>query len=98
MQACGAFAINILSAGQHEIATRFASKAQDKFAGLDCPTVRRVPVLRGALAHIMCDVHRIFDGGDHDIVIGDVRDLAYFDGEPLLHFRGGFGHFTSAVA
>jgi flavin reductase (DIM6/NTAB) family NADH-FMN oxidoreductase RutF len=94
LRASGTFAINFLSSDQRALAKQFASKMTDKFANLDCPTMGRLPILPGALAHIICHVARILDGGDHDIIIGDVRDLAYCDGEPLLHFRGDFGHFS----
>lgn len=87
-------AINILAEGQDDIATRFAAKGGDKFdaiALLDTPAP--VPLLAGTLGYMVCRASSILEGGDHRIVICDAIDIAVFDGEPLLHFRGAFGRF-----
>ena len=55
-QEAGAFAVNILSEGQQDVAYRFARKG-DKFGDLEHDTGRRgVPVLRDTLAHLECEV------------------------------------------
>ncbi len=90
-----AFVINILGAGQADLARRFAGRAADKFAGLACEEADGLPILPGTLAHIACKVARITDGGDHEIVIGNVVRLAVGEGEPLIHYHGGFGRFIA---
>ncbi|SNB61667.1 flavin reductase (NADH) [Arboricoccus pini] len=85
------FCINFLSAGQRDVAMRFAGKSQDKFS--ETPHVRsidRLPVITGNLATLICDAAEILPGGDHDIIIGDVRHIEVLGGEPMVHFRGAF--------
>lgn len=39
-----------------------------------------------------------YDGGDHTIVVGRVRDLAAFTQPPLLFHRGSYGIIASCAA
>lgn len=91
----GHFVVNVLSDNQVPISGRFASKAEDKFEGLDwTPAVSNGgPRLDGCLAHIDCDIEAVHDGGDHDIVIGRVLALDVHRGDegPLLFFQGRYG-------
>lgn len=94
----GSFCVNVLSESQKEVCGVFASKAEDKFAGVDWGTeVTGSPVIDGSLAWIDCEIHAIHDGGDHDIVVGLVKALeADADqGGPLLFFQGGYGRFEN---
>jgi flavin reductase (DIM6/NTAB) family NADH-FMN oxidoreductase RutF len=54
-------------------------------------------LLDGALAHVECTVHALFDGGDHTIVVGRVLsyDLHRSDAPPLLYFAGGYRALAS---
>ncbi|MEO5678570.1 MAG: flavin reductase family protein [Acidimicrobiales bacterium] len=92
----GHFCANVLGEAQEELARRFAIKGADKFAGVGWrPGPSGAPVLDGCLAHVDCSLEAVHDGGDHDIVIGRVLDLAVTaDGGPLLFFRGGYGRFV----
>jgi flavin reductase (DIM6/NTAB) family NADH-FMN oxidoreductase RutF len=88
----GAFAVNILAAPQQELSANFARR------GLaaewdDVPHrsgLTGSPRLHGALATLECTVEHRLPGGDHEIVIGRVRDAQAGDGEaaPLLFWRG----------
>ena len=49
-----------------------------------------VPLLPGVLAAIECAVHRIVPMGDHDILVGEMVQARVNDGEPLVHFSGGY--------
>ena len=85
------FAVNVLRADQRDVATAFARGTGDRFAGLRTEEGRYGhPLLDGAVAHIECDREAVLDGGDHAIVVGRVRGLATFDGEPLLYAGGAF--------
>ncbi len=90
------FCVNVLSAGQQPLCKVFASRSADKFAGVAWhPGPSGAPVLDDALAWIDCDVETIHEAGDHDIVIGRVRDLdVAASGLPLLFFQGGYGRFS----
>jgi flavin reductase ActVB len=84
------FAVSILSASQSELAVRYATPGGLKFAPGDtiAAPVTGLPVLRGALGHIECARHDLVPAGDHAILIGQVLDVAFRDGDPLIHYRG----------
>ncbi len=90
----GRFAVNVLRAGQEELASVFASKrvGAEKFAAVTHRVEHRVPVLDDALAWVACDVDRLLPAGDHTIGIGAVTHAwsAPDGGEPLLFYRGAF--------
>lgn len=88
----GHFAVNLLSESQRDVSTRFASRAEDKWAGLEWDKgIAEIPVLRGCLATLECSLHATHDGGDHLIVVGKVENLRYQEGgQPLIYFRGGY--------
>lgn len=96
IEATGSFCVNILADDQEAVCRRFASKADDKFAGLGWrPAGSGSPLLDGVLAWIDCDIESVTEAGDHHCVMGRVRDLDVGrDGGPLLFFRGGYGRFT----
>lgn len=85
------FGVNILAAHQADIADCFASKAEDKFAGVEWANgTTGVPVIANALTTIECTLHDQLPGGDHSIFVGEVVATAVREGEPLLYFRGGY--------
>jgi flavin reductase (DIM6/NTAB) family NADH-FMN oxidoreductase RutF len=92
------FAVNVLRAGQEELAAAFASKrlAQQKFEAVTHTVAHGVPVLDDALAWVACDLVELLGGGDHTIGIGAVIDGEASEGEPLVFFRGGYSRVTSA--
>lgn len=96
IEAAGSFCVNILAEDQEEICRRFASKDDDKFAGLGwSPAGSGSPLLAGVLGWIDCDISSVIEAGDHYCVLGLVRDLhVEHDGAPLLFFRGGYGRFA----
>lgn len=82
------FAINIMAADQLDVCMNFAGKPMK-----GSPRWRSddgVPVLCGNAATIECKPWRIYDGGDHLIVIGQVVGLEINDAEPLLFVSGKF--------
>jgi flavin reductase (DIM6/NTAB) family NADH-FMN oxidoreductase RutF len=87
-----AFAVNILSEDQGELAVRFATTAPDKFGGV---TQRRgnlgSPLLDGALAHVECWVMEEVSAGTHAVYLAAVHRAESFEGAPLAYFRGRFG-------
>ncbi len=86
----GFFAVNVLSARQLELGMRFAGmkpEIKDRFAGLDIHTaVTGSPLLPESLAWVDCTVWATYDGGDHTIFVGEVKDLSVSDSDmPLLY-------------
>jgi flavin reductase len=86
------FSINVLEAGQEEIARAFASKdpVERKWAGVGFSERDGAPWIDGALVNVGCSLRESFDGGDHVIVIGEVLSLECGDGLPLLFHRGAY--------
>jgi flavin reductase ActVB len=91
------FAVSILAADQKELASRFATRGGDKFAGLafTAGLETKAPLADGALAHIECRMHARHAAGDHTVLIGEVVGGARFDREPLLYHARSFGHFRA---
>jgi flavin reductase (DIM6/NTAB) family NADH-FMN oxidoreductase RutF len=89
----GRFGVNILAAGQEDLARLFASKAgeREKFAGIPHALHDGIPVIDGALAWIGCRLERLIEAGDHTIGIGAVEAAEAGAGEPLIWFRGSYG-------
>jgi 3-hydroxy-9,10-secoandrosta-1,3,5(10)-triene-9,17-dione monooxygenase reductase component len=86
----GYFCVNVLAAGQQEIARRFGVSGPDKFAGLSwTPSRSGAPVLAGALTWVECAVEAVHEAGDHYLVVGRVTELGPSRPDrPLLFYRG----------
>lgn len=95
VRAHGAFVVNVLAAPQRHLSANFAR------CGLAATWdgVRHhlgstgSPRLDGVLAALECTVEERMAGGDHEIVVGRVREVET-DGRdvaPLLFWRGGYG-------
>ena len=87
------FAVNLLRAGQEDLAAVFASKrvAREKFEAVTHADAHGVPVIDGALGWLACDLTAMHPGGDHTIGVGAVTHMhADPDGEPLVFFRGAY--------
>jgi flavin reductase (DIM6/NTAB) family NADH-FMN oxidoreductase RutF len=87
------FCINVLAAGQEEIARRFATKATgvEKLSTVPHDLVDGVPVLRGCVAWLRCDLDQELDGGDHTILLGRPLDADTDPAkQPLVFYGGGY--------
>jgi 3-hydroxy-9,10-secoandrosta-1,3,5(10)-triene-9,17-dione monooxygenase reductase component len=91
----GAFCVNILEEHQEALSRTFAVSGGDKFDGVGWkPGITGAPVLEGSLAVVECRLGEIFDGGDHELVMGLVVAMDIGEGGPLLFYRSGFGRFV----
>jgi 3-hydroxy-9,10-secoandrosta-1,3,5(10)-triene-9,17-dione monooxygenase reductase component len=90
VRATGRFGVNVLAAGQDDLARLFASKAPEdaKFAGVPHQVHDGIPVIDGTLAWVGCRLEQLVPGGDHTIGIGAVESAEAGDGAPLMWFRG----------
>jgi flavin reductase (DIM6/NTAB) family NADH-FMN oxidoreductase RutF len=89
--AAGKFGVSILSGAQADISSKFASRNEDKFGGVELvPGEMDVPLIAGALTAIECRVYDQLPGGDHSIFIGEVLKIHTTEGDPLLYFRSGY--------
>jgi flavin reductase (DIM6/NTAB) family NADH-FMN oxidoreductase RutF len=84
------FAINVLAAGQDELARRFSTKDPHpvKWDGVPWSELAGTPRIDGALLWIACDLRDLHDGGDHAIATGRILELESTPGDPLLFHRG----------
>jgi flavin reductase (DIM6/NTAB) family NADH-FMN oxidoreductase RutF len=89
----GRFGVNVLAAGQEELARLFASKTpeRDKFAGVAHTVNDGIPVIEGVLAWVGCRLERLIPAGYHTIGIGAVEAAEAGAGEPLIWYRGEYG-------
>lgn len=86
----GSFCVNVLSRSQAELARRFSLSGVEKFPGVAWrPGRTGAPVLEGVVAFVDCDLELTHDAGDHEIVIGRVREVGCeADAEgPLVFYR-----------
>jgi flavin reductase (DIM6/NTAB) family NADH-FMN oxidoreductase RutF len=88
----GKFSVSVLSEGQSELSTLFAKKDTDRPPELYFEGVTGVPLIKGALVTLECTTWALYDGGDHQILVGEMQAAELGtanDGKgPLLYFRG----------
>jgi flavin reductase (DIM6/NTAB) family NADH-FMN oxidoreductase RutF len=91
LTAATSFAISILSADQEPVAHRFASRTDDRFAGIaTSPGKLGNMLIAEAVAYLECVLVDAYGGGDHSIIVGAVVSAEAREGLPLLHFCGGY--------
>src|SRR5205807_1245508 len=76
ISSAGHFCINVPGEDQEDLCRIFASAGLDKFANLRWrPTGSGAPIIERSLAWVDCDLERVYEVGDHYLVIGYVRAL-----------------------
>ena len=88
----GSFCVNVLSEDQEELCVGFAASGGPKFDGVAWHPAPGTgsPVIEGSLAWVDCDVALVHDAGDHELILGHVRDIGVGEGSPLLFYRSQF--------
>jgi flavin reductase (DIM6/NTAB) family NADH-FMN oxidoreductase RutF len=85
------FAVNILSSTQERLARHFADFRRYPSADTiwDKPQ-KHCPILKHTLAWMLCRKVKTHEGGDHDILLGEVLSLHKRTSpqDPLLYFHG----------
>ncbi|WIM93594.1 flavin reductase family protein [Actinoplanes oblitus] len=85
------FAVNVLAAGQRELAERFAGPG-DRFRGTASrPGPEGLPLLADVAAYLVCRTHRLIPAGDHVILIGEVLRHGMRPEPSLLFTAGRYG-------
>jgi flavin reductase (DIM6/NTAB) family NADH-FMN oxidoreductase RutF len=91
------FAINMLAEHQEHLSRRFSSPSENRFHGVEWrPGEFNVPLLEGVLAQLECSVARIFEAGDHTMLIGEVRLASYTEGKPLVYFNSSYRNLSDS--
>jgi flavin reductase (DIM6/NTAB) family NADH-FMN oxidoreductase RutF len=82
------FGVNVLGAEHETLARHFAGRPRLERVQWD--EALPVPRLSDALAFLDCTPWAAYDGGDHTLVVGEVRRFDYRDGDALGYFCGRF--------
>jgi flavin-dependent trigonelline monooxygenase, reductase component len=86
------YAINVLAAGQADLAMRFAGKGDQSFGDGEAGSLSTgAPVLDQAIAIFDCKVVQRIEAGDHLILIGETQAFETWPQSGLAYFRGSFG-------
>jgi 3-hydroxy-9,10-secoandrosta-1,3,5(10)-triene-9,17-dione monooxygenase reductase component len=86
----GRFAVNVLGAQHGDGIRERAKPGADRLAGLDMEITRNgIPVVRDALAGIVCTLEREHVTGDHTLAIGRVSTVWHGPAAPPLVFFDG---------
>lgn len=81
--------VHVLSVQQEPLSGRFASRGEDKFAGLELDEgLTAAPLLPDCTARFQCRTAFMHDGGDHIIFIGEVLGFDQRDLPPLVFQSG----------
>ena len=94
------FAVNILTKDQQDVSNHFASRGTDRSQGPYAPGETGVPVVTGSMAWFECETVHEYAGGDHVILLAEVKAARLGDPEtaPLLFYRGRYRDISSADA
>ena len=85
------FAVHVLATDQEALSARFATRGADKFGGLAVQRGHRdLPLLDGCAARFECKTAFRYNGGDHEIFVGEVVNFEHFDRSPLVYQGGGY--------
>ena len=86
------FAVNVLASDQVSTSNNFASRGQDKFANAQYTSgLGNAPILDHYAAQFECKTWAVYEGGDHLILVGEVKKYRSNDSaEPLVFTRGSY--------
>ncbi len=85
------FGVSVLRHDQEALSNHFAGRP---VAGVTDPFVEMAgfPLIGDALARLVCRIIAVHEAGDHSLFIGQVEQLSYDDGAPLLYYAGKYAH------
>ncbi|MDR7000286.1 flavin reductase family protein [Neobacillus niacini] len=89
LQETNRFAVSFLASEQKKESMRFAGQKRDEEPYI-FERFSELPVIKDALATVVCTVINEVEAGDHVLFIGEVQDLQVKDGEPLIYFKGNY--------
>jgi flavin reductase (DIM6/NTAB) family NADH-FMN oxidoreductase RutF len=91
IRASARFGVNLLGHGQDDLATRFATRGADRFAGTDWHLDHELPRLRDAAGWVVCELDRTVAAGDHLLLFGLVTASSRAELPPLIYANRVFG-------
>ncbi|MDQ4125110.1 MAG: flavin reductase family protein [Actinomycetota bacterium] len=85
------FAVNVLRAGQQDVSQAFSRPGVKPFESISHRRgVNGAPVLDDAIAVLECATYRVFEAGDHEVVLGEVTAASAPGGDPLVYYDGAY--------
>lgn len=90
LEQTGRYGVSILTEEQQPYSQHFAGKPDPNLA-LNWEWVDGIPLLPGAVAHLVTTIVEAHPAGDHTLFIGRVEYIATGEGKPLLFFSGKYG-------
>lgn len=96
-ESANAFTVNVLGDHAKDLSQRLSRKGQHALhEGEWGRGATGAPVLVDAIAHFDCTISARHDGGDHVILVGEVKAHAHKDGvQPLVYYRGRYRELAS---
>jgi len=91
IRGAGRFGVNLLGHAQSDLATLFARRGAERFAEAAWHLDHGLPRLAGAAGWIVCSVHNVVAGGDHELIIGHVEAASRTELPPLIYAHRTFG-------
>ena len=89
------FAVHVLSHAQTDLAMHFARRGHAKFeVDRHWRTNPTPPLIADALCRFDCRVHAVHRGGDHVIVVGEIKSISRHPAQSLVFQAGQFGAFA----
>jgi flavin reductase (DIM6/NTAB) family NADH-FMN oxidoreductase RutF len=82
------YGLSILSCPQEPISAHFAKRGSRR--ELEFEWHEGVPLIAGALGHLVCRIVERIVLGDHTLFVGEVVHHCRREGPPLLYFAGGY--------
>ena len=83
------FCIHILTDLQKDLCMKFATSGDNKFEGVDFKNgLGGAPVFQDYLAKFECINVVHYEGGDHIIIVGEVKRFDTVDANPLIFYQG----------
>jgi flavin reductase (DIM6/NTAB) family NADH-FMN oxidoreductase RutF len=87
MMATNHYGVSILSEGQQSLSNHFAGR--DPSVIPEFETLNGFPVLKGAVAQLVCKTVQKVAAGDHTLFIGQIEHLRWQEeAQPLVYFHG----------
>lgn len=92
LRQAGRFCVNVLAADQAVLCRQVSARGPGRLDGIAWRTAPTGGlVIEGALATIDCDLHGVYEAGDHDFALGHVLGLQILrDDPPLIFHRGSY--------
>lgn len=100
IEGSGWFAVTMLADEQEDASNYFARRGREPtaaFVEIDGAwTESGLPIVKDAVAWVVCDVHQAVKAGDHTLFIGAVKEAGSdMERKPLLYWRRGYRKIES---